>query len=274
MDKFDITLYLSNKSNAPRNPETNITPSYQVGKCKTCKDSVVWSREKVRVHKSKCKHSTAEERALFTKTSSKRSYSEISLSEAGVSQVSHQSSSHAAKRLPSPNWVDKLLPGARDNITQKVADMFYRTAIPFAIVDSAAFKDMMAAARPAYGPLLPTSRTLSGVLLDKTFKDYEERGESLVSDCSQYSLATDGWSNIINQHLVNFILLVPGKKPFLYSSRRTTEVQSKEEIAREIIEQIVKIGDPERCVSVVTDNAPNMRVSSRSFFILGRMGNH
>jgi hypothetical protein len=75
MDKFDITLYLSNKSNAPRNPETNITPSYQVGKCKTCKDSVVWSREKVRVHKSKCKHSTAEERALFTKTSSKRSYS-------------------------------------------------------------------------------------------------------------------------------------------------------------------------------------------------------
>jgi len=128
------------------------------------------------------------------------------------------------------------------------------------VASSSSFKEIFQAARPAYVPYIPSPKVLGGSMLDKVYDTYTEYGKSMVKDCLMYSIASDGWSSITNEHLVNFILLIPGKKPYFLKSITTTVSQSAIEVARNIIEVIEEIGTPERCCSVVTDNAANMKV--------------
>ena len=87
----------------------------------------------------------------------------------------------------------------------------------------------------------------------------------MVGDALMYSIATDGWSNITNEHLVNFILLIPRKNPFFYRSITTTASQTSEEIAKTIIDIVNEIGHKHRLCSVVTDNASNKRYDNSPF---------
>ena len=77
-----------------------------------------------------------------------------------------------------------------------------------------------------------------------------------LSGCKYYSVITYGWSNIRNEHLANFIILVPNKKP-LYNKSLDTRliVQTAENIAEEIIKVVEEIGSA-KLLSVITDNAP------------------
>jgi len=149
----------------------------------------------------------------------------------------------------------------RDNISSRIAEFFYRTAIPFNVASSESFKAIFKAARPAYANFIPSPKVLGGTMLDQTYSKYLDIGTSMVGDCLMYSIATDGWTSITNDHLVNFVLLIPGKKPFFHKSLTTTVSQTAEEVAQTIIRVIEEIGCPERCCSIVTDNAANMQGS-------------
>lgn len=72
----------------------------------------------------------------------------------------------------------------------------------------------MKVARPAYADHIPSPKTLGGSLLNNTYEKYFDIGRNMVRDSIMYSIVTDGWSNITNEHLVNFVLLIPNKPPF------------------------------------------------------------
>jgi len=75
-----------------------------------------------------------------------------------------------------------------------------------------------------------------------------------------FSITTDGWSNIRLYHLVNFIIIIPGRSPFFMKAVDTKGVQQTgENIASQIIEIIDGIGYSRRLVAVVTDNAACMK---------------
>ena len=81
----------------------------------------------------------------------------------------------------------------------------------------------------------------------------------MITSCKSYSLVTDGWSNLRNDHLVNYVLLIPNQKPFFLKSISTAGMpQTADRVAKDIIDVIVDLG-AKKCVSVVTDNASNMR---------------
>ena len=105
---------------------------------------------------------------------------------------------------------------------------------------------------------MPTRRALSEGLLESTYQTIKKTVDDFLSGCKYYSVITDGWSNIRNEHLVNFIILVPNKKPFYYKSVDTcTIVQTAENIAEEIIKVVEEIGSA-KLLSVITDNSPCM----------------
>lgn len=57
-----------------------------------------------------------------------------------------------------------------------------------------------------------------------------------------------------------YLIIATGQKPFFYKSLETSGTsQTGEEIAKQVLKIIEEIG-VEKCVSVVTDNAANMRV--------------
>jgi hypothetical protein len=58
---------------------------------------------------------------------------------------------------------------------------------------------------------------------------------------------------------VNYVLLIPGSKPFFLKSISTAGIpQTAERVANDILEVIRELGEG-KCVAVVTDNAANMR---------------
>lgn len=122
-------------------------------------------------------------------------------------------------------------------------------------------KDLVTQMRPAYVDYIPSAATIGGNLLNKEYEQLYERGQSFLASATSYSLVSDGWSNLRNKHIVNFVILVPGQKPFFFKSISTVGIpQTAEAIAKEILEVINELG-AEKCVSVVTDNAANMRGS-------------
>ncbi|KAI3661953.1 hypothetical protein MP638_005994 [Amoeboaphelidium occidentale] len=71
-------------------------------------------------------------------------------------------------------------------------------------------------------------KVLSGSALNKRYLALKEQAQSMLNSAQMYSIVTDGWSNIRNEHL--------------------------DEVAEQILRVIDEIGS-QKCVSVVTDNA-------------------
>jgi hypothetical protein len=53
-----------------------------------------------------------------------------------------------------------------NDVRAKIAKLFYRTGISFRLADSEVFKDVVKSLNPAMSNSIPSSRSLSGTLLD------------------------------------------------------------------------------------------------------------
>lgn len=125
---------------------------------------------------------------------------------------SSNSQDQTQKQGSISTFMDQLSIQDKELIDHKLAHLFYRCAIPFHIMDSRAFKDFLCTIRPAYGNSisLPSAKVLGGSLLSLNYNRMFETGIKMLNSTGYYSLATDGWSNQRNEHMVNFIIIVPG----------------------------------------------------------------
>jgi hypothetical protein len=82
---------------------------------------------------------------------------------------------------------------------------------------------------------------------------------NVIEDAESVTLVTDGWSNMRKDHLVNYIAVIPNRRPLYYGYKDTKAVsQTSERIANNIFEVIEEIGN-DKVVALVSDNASNMR---------------
>jgi len=77
--------------------------------------------------------------------------------------------------------MDDISIGEKDNITAKLANFVYRTAIPFHTLENPAWKEFLNAIRPAYSAFSPSAKSLGGGLLDASYLSLQEVGETLPS---------------------------------------------------------------------------------------------
>ena len=110
---------------------------------------------------------------------------------------------------------------------------------------------------PSYNP--PTRKKVAGPLLLDEYEELKTSVKEKIEKARYVNLVSDGWSNMRNEHVVNFIILIPNEEtPIYFKSLFTADIrQTGENIATEIIRVIEEI-EPDKVVSVVTDNAPNM----------------
>ena len=156
-------------------------------------------------------------------------------------------------------FIDRVSADDKVALDDSFANIFYSTGVPFSVANSTAMKSFCKRARPAWSP--PSSYQVSHTLLDKAYNLFTISKNSYILDCQEICLVTDGWSNLRNQHLVNFIIVFPNSKtkPLLYKTINTGEIeQSSINIAAEIERVILELG-LNKVVGSVTDNAPNMR---------------
>jgi hypothetical protein len=221
------------------------------GRCKTCLASVSWNRDRVASHKrGNCSDVTAEERNLFAK----RKSSSASRFDPNTSEDSNSRDASFSELTTS---------STKEEIDAAIANFIIRCGLAFSIVDSPAFKAMLFALNPIFAANSPTAKVLSGRLLQEQYDKSQKKINEILSDATELTLTSDGWTNVRGDHIVNFVIKAPNQPPFFYKSINTSETaapQNAPAIADAICEVIEEIG-VHKVSAVVTDNAPVMQAA-------------
>lgn len=235
MDKFKISNFLEGFDKISRR-----------GKCKACQKTVNWARIAVAAHKRmSCENASAEEKRSF----SKRNLDDSSNNSGSDISIDGSQNEHAAHRH------DKLTEEQTKDIDSKMGNFFFRTGISLRLVDSEALKDLVTALNPSYAATMPSSKTLSGKLLDQQYDKCSQLMEEVLEASENLTLESDGWTNIRGDHIVNFCVKAPNHKPFFYTSIDTSGItQNAQAVADEIIKVFEKLG-PAKFSCLITDNA-------------------
>jgi hypothetical protein len=228
--------------------------------CTQCQKIFEYKTQKLVYHKrgKNCIGQTKEEHQKFMDLNTKTVYVEDASS---IVSKRSRTSIATSKQTKIDRWHDSVKDGDVDRITAVVARFFYRTAIPFHIADSRAFKEMIRLLRPAYSTLMPSGKVLATTRLNAEHERIQDLLNARRDGQAFRSLVTDGWTNTRSEHLVNFVLVSPGERPlYLESVPSGAERQTADAIAT-LIKRVLRENGGEKIVSLVTDNASVMRAA-------------
>ncbi|CAB3222394.1 unnamed protein product [Arctia plantaginis] len=153
------------------------------------------------------------------------------------------------------SFVDKMNPADQDKANELLSRAIYASRAPLSMMDNPCWKDFFSFLRPAYK--IPSRYMLSGPFLEREYKNVSTMVAEAIANANSVGLAADGWSNIRNEPIVNFVVTTP--KPFLYKVLLTGKSSHiGEYMAHEISCVIDEIGQ-QKIFGLVTDNAANMK---------------
>jgi Protein of unknown function (DUF 659) len=105
---------------------------------------------------------------------------------------------------------------------------------------------------------MPSSKTLSGKLLDQQYDQARMKINSILQESVNLTLTSDGWTNVRGSHIVNFIIKAPSRKPFFFKSINTSGIpQTGKEVAGAIFEVIEEIGVSKLCAVICLEGNRN-----------------
>lgn len=232
MESFAIADYLGEFNSITRR-----------GKCKSCSKLVTWNRDRVASHKrTNCPSASAEDRKFFAK----RKLQDVSFED-------DSNDSFSTQQIPYQI--------SKEDIDQAVGNFFYRTGISFRIADSPAWKHLISLLNANYAADMPSSKTLSGRLLDKQYDETRAKIGDILKDSEGLTLTSDGWTNVRGEHIVNFIVKAPSHQPFFFKSINTSGIPQSAPAIADAIVKVVEEAGPTKFSAIVTDNAPVMQAA-------------
>uniref|UniRef100_A0A6P7FVL0 Uncharacterized protein LOC114331563 n=4 Tax=Diabrotica virgifera virgifera TaxID=50390 RepID=A0A6P7FVL0_DIAVI len=102
---------------------------------------------------------------------------------------------------------------------------------------------------------------LSNRLLTEEYERVEVQVNDKIKQADNLSLQCDGWSNLRNESVINFIVTTP-EPLFVKSVLTKAEKHTAEYITKLMVEVLEEYG-PKKFFAIVTDNAKNMRKAVR-----------
>lgn len=166
------------------------------------------------------------------------------------------------KKLKTPGiaaFIDNMNPEDQDKADELLSRAIFASRSPLSVVENSHWRTLFSFLRPAYK--LPSRYMLSGQFLENEYKNVSALVAEAIAAADSVVLAVDGWSNIRNEPIVNFVVTTP--KAFLYKVLPTgRSCHTAEFMAQEISCVIDEIG-PQKVFGVVTDNAANMKAAWR-----------
>jgi hypothetical protein len=203
-----------------------------------------------------------EEEVAQNKTKRPRSEPE----NAGRMFSGRNTSSHASAFSPSssPKTLSEFLDqGCRDDVDAKVYRFLYACGIPFNVLRSPYWHEMVQAINGApkgyRSPGYDKARTvgldrerakIQGALGNFT-KEWNQHGVSIVSD---------GWTNVKGKPLINILAVSKSGAIFLSSHDYSDRYKTGINIADALLKTIQEIG-PYNVIQVITDNAANCKAA-------------
>jgi Protein of unknown function (DUF 659) len=134
-----------------------------------------------------------------------------------------------------------------------IAYHYFNTGSSFQRIEDSSLIEAIKILRPDEG-LLPDRKTLANSLLDICYTEVKKKCDDLLStSASQICLVTDGWSNIRNEPIVNYMATCPAQCFFLESVSTGEQGHTAEWIAEDI-ERVIKKNNKTDVAGVVTDS--------------------
>ena len=218
--------------------------------CKHCKYKVKHSHknEYVKTHLQKCKQfreflETMEEDQWPDWWPSKKQKVE-----------SNKKQSSMKDHLPP-----KLTDSEQKRFDENIAMFFIMTGTPFQRVEDPSFAKALKILRPDVK--VPSRKRLSGPLLNSSFTSVQKKVDGVL-DAATMCITTDGWSNIKNEPIVNYMAASPTVTLFLESVSTGTQGHSSQWIASDI-HRIIETYPKTIFAGAVTDNTSANKLAWR-----------
>ncbi|XP_065313935.1 uncharacterized protein LOC135923222 [Gordionus sp. m RMFG-2023] len=176
--------------------------------------------------------------------------------------ISNQSTSKAIKYKSQScitGFIDRINSKEKNELDQLFAKAVYASNLPFHITENPYIQEFFKKIRPIY--TLPRRRQLAGYLLDKASGDMEVRVADIIDKAPYLSIVSDGWSNIRNESIINFMVMTP--VPVFYKFLNTEENRHTADYIAQEFKNVIHELNPVKVYSLVTDNAANMKAAWR-----------
>ncbi|XP_070841110.1 uncharacterized protein [Chaetodon trifascialis] len=174
-------------------------------------------------------------------------------------------SSSASIPVPSFSFLPSATPGGQfliDSVDQRsqayadecLARAVYATSSPLTLTDNIYWKRFFSVLRPAYCP--PTREALSSQLLDCEYDRVQSQVHEAIGKADCVTIMCSGWSKVKETGTVFYSVATP--VPMFYKCTKTEEQTHTSTFIAEELKDIINEVGPQKVVSVVTDDAPEM----------------
>lgn len=140
-----------------------------------------------------------------------------------------------------------------------MAKAIYVSGAPLSMVEHPLWKEFFAKMRPSFD--VPPRKEVSTVLLDSEYSKTQKVVQNEVKNSNALHLQLDGWSNIRNESIINFIVTQP--KPLFVDFIATEEKSHTGEFMAQKITEVVEKYGSSKFFSCIGDNAANMQSGLR-----------
>lgn len=140
-----------------------------------------------------------------------------------------------------------------------LARAIYVSGSPLSIVESPLWLDVFKRLRPSFN--VAGRKLVSTTLLDKEYNSVKFAVEEELRGSNVLHLQCDGWSNIRNESIINFVITHP--KPLFVDFVPTAENRHTGEYLGQQIEKIIEKYGSQKFYSCIGDNAANMQLGLR-----------
>ena len=167
------------------------------------------------------------------------------------------------KQSAITNFADKMTTQEQKKYDTLLARAIYTSASPFSMVENPHWKSFFNAIRPAY--VVPSRYKISELLFDSEYDKIKVETVATIAASDSVGLMCDGWSNIRNEPIINFVVSQP--KPIFWKSFHTDLQSHTGEYIVTKISKVIEELDSEcgkMVFGVVTDNASNMEKAWRN----------
>ena len=157
------------------------------------------------------------------------------------------------------DWASKVSENEKNRSDREFALAFFSGGVPFRFIENPYLLRAMGILRPGYK--LPTRRQLSNKMLDDCYASLQLEMNADISKATYVSLATDAWTNVNGESVINFILLLP--RPVFYEAVYTADCRHTGDYLAKITGDVIRKIGVEKVVAVVMDNAAANKASAK-----------
>lgn len=145
----------------------------------------------------------------------------------------------------------------QEMLNQSLAKAIFISGSPLSMVDHPLWMDFFKKIRPSFQ--LPSRYRLSSSYLDAQFVEMEGNINKQLEEAKNLHLQCDGWSNLRNESIINFIISKP--EPIFVKFEMTKSNSHTAEYLSQLIINVMEKHGPEKFLVVIGDNAANMKAA-------------